>query len=98
MEYDISLSLSLVLLRLNALSCSSYVNRGLTLTCSNVIETVVHNESFDGSSSKEKQPFCTFCDMIVFWIQVQLKQKNAKEKIFKFVDQVLFLQGTEYYY
>ncbi|KAK4260410.1 hypothetical protein QN277_003527 [Acacia crassicarpa] len=53
----------------------------------NVIETVVHDESLDGSSKRGK-PLCTFCEMIVFWIQVQLKQKNAKEKIFEFVDEL----------
>ncbi|KAI9113693.1 hypothetical protein K1719_014944 [Acacia pycnantha] len=53
----------------------------------NVIETVVHDESLHGSSKRGK-PLCTFCEMIVFWIQVQLKQKNAKEKIFEFVDEL----------
>ncbi|XP_057750621.1 cyprosin-like isoform X1 [Arachis stenosperma] len=53
----------------------------------NVIETVVHDENLDGSTSKES-PFCTFCDMIVFWIQVQLKQSNLKEKILKYVDEL----------
>ena len=35
---------------------------------------------------------CTFCDMIVFWIQVQLKQQNTKEKILKYVDEVIVAQ------
>ena len=30
--------------------------------------------------------------MIVFWIQVQLKQKNTKEKILKYVDEVIVAQ------
>ncbi|KAK7264826.1 hypothetical protein RJT34_32438 [Clitoria ternatea] len=52
-----------------------------------VIETVVHNESRGGSRTRES-PLCTFCDMIVFWIQVQLKQRNTKEKILKYVDEL----------
>ncbi|MED6144905.1 hypothetical protein PIB30_019874 [Stylosanthes scabra] len=52
-----------------------------------VIETVVHDENLDGSTSTESL-FCTFCDMIVFWIQVQLKQSNVKEKILKYVDEL----------
>ncbi|XP_004488185.1 aspartic proteinase-like isoform X2 [Cicer arietinum] len=46
-----------------------------------VIETVVHNENLD-------RPFCTFCNMIVLWIQVQLKKSNVKEKVLKHVDEL----------
>ena len=66
----------------------SVLLKKLTLTCSEVIETVVHNASRGNTQSRES-PLCTFCDMIVFWIQVQLKQKNAKEKILKHVDEVV---------
>ncbi|KAJ1418747.1 Saposin-like type B, region 1 [Sesbania bispinosa] len=52
-----------------------------------VIETVVHNESWSESRTRES-PLCTFCDMIVFWIQVQLKQRNTREKILKYVDEL----------
>ncbi|MED6175048.1 hypothetical protein PIB30_074854 [Stylosanthes scabra] len=51
-----------------------------------VIKTVVDDENLDGSSTES--PFCTFCDMIVFWIQVQLKQSSVKEKILKYVDEL----------
>lgn len=67
-------------------SCS--LNISLTLTCSDVIETVVHNESWNGSPIRES-PFCSFCNMIVLWIQVQIKQSNVKEKVFKYVDEVV---------
>lgn len=53
----------------------------------------MHDESLDGSSRRER-PLCTLCEMIVFWIQVQLKQKNAKEKIFEFIDEVIVLRRT----
>ncbi|KAL5141413.1 Aspartic proteinase A1 [Glycine soja] len=52
-----------------------------------VIETVVHNKSWNGSQTRES-PFCSFCNMIVLWIQVQLKQSNVKEKVFKYVDEL----------
>lgn len=51
------------------------------------IATVVHNETREGSSVDEST-FCTFCEMIVFWIQVQLKQQKAKEIILKYVNEV----------
>ncbi|XP_050219879.1 aspartic proteinase A1-like isoform X2 [Mercurialis annua] len=48
--------------------------------------------SVSGSNYKtaplEENVVCTFCEMIVFWIQVQLKQQKAKEKIFKYVDEL----------
>ncbi|XP_027942285.1 phytepsin-like isoform X2 [Vigna unguiculata] len=56
-------------------------------TMNDVIETVVHNESWNGSPTRES-PFCSFCNMIVLWIQVQIKQSNVKEKVFKYVDEL----------
>ena len=38
---------------------------------------------------------CTFCEMIVFWIQVQLKQQKTKEKVFKHVNQVILLADNK---
>ncbi|KAM7463223.1 hypothetical protein LguiA_031344 [Lonicera macranthoides] len=31
---------------------------------------------------------CTFCEMTVFWIQVELKKKKEKDKIFKYIDEL----------
>ncbi|KAJ1437068.1 Saposin-like type B, region 1 [Sesbania bispinosa] len=56
-------------------------------TMDDVIETVVHNESWGGSPTRES-PFCSFCNMIVVWIQAQLKQSNIKEKVLKYVDEL----------
>ncbi|KAK7354523.1 hypothetical protein VNO80_19988 [Phaseolus coccineus] len=56
-------------------------------TMDDVIETVVHNESWNGSPTRES-PFCSLCNMIVLWIQVQIKQSNVKEKVFKYVDEL----------
>ncbi|KAK7328574.1 hypothetical protein VNO77_22686 [Canavalia gladiata] len=56
-------------------------------TTDDVIETVVHNQSWNRSSARES-PICTFCNMIVLWIQVQLKQSNVKEKVLKYVDEL----------
>ncbi|KDP28021.1 hypothetical protein JCGZ_19101 [Jatropha curcas] len=53
-----------------------YNNRSRT-----IIETPVDDEVGENA-------LCTFCEMVVFWIQVQLKQQKAKEKIFKYVDEL----------
>ncbi|KAJ7980482.1 Aspartic proteinase [Quillaja saponaria] len=53
----------------------------------NGIETVVGNETQNESSPGENV-LCTFCEMIVFWIQLQLKQQKSKEKIFKHVNEL----------
>uniref|UniRef100_A0A2P2KA76 Uncharacterized protein MANES_03G213100 n=1 Tax=Rhizophora mucronata TaxID=61149 RepID=A0A2P2KA76_RHIMU len=54
---------------------------------STILETVVDNEN-KGRPSVDESAFCTFCEMIVFWIQVQLKQHKAKDRIFKYVDEL----------
>ncbi|KAM6544916.1 hypothetical protein CsatB_025652 [Cannabis sativa] len=52
------------------------------------IETVlVHNGTRLGSVNET--PLCTFCEMIVFWFQVQLKQQKAKDKVFKFANEYI---------
>ncbi|XP_022761303.1 aspartic proteinase-like isoform X2 [Durio zibethinus] len=55
--------------------------------CSGGLKTVVENETRVGSAMGETA-VCTFCEMIVFWIQVQLKQQKIKEKVFKHVNQL----------
>ncbi|GAU16761.1 hypothetical protein TSUD_200040 [Trifolium subterraneum] len=49
--------------------------------------TVVDNENWDETQSRES-PLCTLCDMIVFWIRVQLKQRNTRERILKYIDEL----------
>ncbi|GAY35518.1 hypothetical protein CUMW_016780 [Citrus unshiu] len=56
---------------------SRYMNTG--------IETVVQHKTSNGSSINEST-LCAFCEMIVFWIQMQLKQQKTKEAIFKYAD------------
>ncbi|GMN55059.1 hypothetical protein TIFTF001_024175 [Ficus carica] len=51
------------------------------------IETMVQNGTRDGSVGKETA-LCTFCEMVVFWFQVQLKQKKTRDKVFKFANEV----------
>ncbi|XP_041028254.1 aspartic proteinase-like isoform X2 [Juglans microcarpa x Juglans regia] len=51
------------------------------------IASMVQNRTREGSSVGES-PFCTFCEMIVFWVQVQLKQQKEQEKVFKYVDEL----------
>ncbi|KAG2726660.1 hypothetical protein I3760_01G124300 [Carya illinoinensis] len=51
------------------------------------IASMVQNRTQEGSSVGESA-FCTFCEMIVFWVQVQLKQQKAQEKVYKYVDEL----------
>ncbi|XP_059636682.1 aspartic proteinase A2-like isoform X2 [Cornus florida] len=51
------------------------------------IETNVESQNTRGLSVDENA-FCAFCEMTVFWIQVELKQQKAKEKVFKFVNEL----------
>ncbi|XVF66020.1 hypothetical protein PTKIN_Ptkin10aG0000700 [Pterospermum kingtungense] len=51
-------------------------------------KTLIENdESIEGSAMGETA-LCTFCEMIVFWTQVQLKQQKTKEKVFKHVTEL----------
>ncbi|KAJ8767712.1 hypothetical protein K2173_020652 [Erythroxylum novogranatense] len=53
----------------------------------NVIKTVVDNED-DTRLSVDESALCTFCEMIVLWIQMQLKEQKARENIFKYLDEM----------
>lgn len=48
---------------------------------------MVENETRKGSPVVES-PLCTFCEMLVLWFQVQLKQQKARDRVFKFADEV----------
>ncbi|KAJ4851062.1 hypothetical protein Tsubulata_049526 [Turnera subulata] len=50
-----------------------------------VIETPVEDEE---GERLDKGALCPFCEMIVFWTQVQMKQQKAKEKIFRYVNEL----------
>lgn len=58
--------------------------------CSGRLKTVLEDETMEGSAMGESA-VCTFCEMIVFWVQVQLKQQKTKEEVFQYVDQVVLL-------
>lgn len=75
------------------------VDVGLCLYNNNtVIETVVDGEAADRLSVDEGGALCTFCEMIVFWIQVQLKEKRSKEKIFHYVDEVISFSSSSLFF
>lgn len=38
----------------------------------------------------DENALCTFCEMTVFWLQVELKKQRLKEKVFKYVNEVIF--------
>ncbi|KAH0993230.1 hypothetical protein GBA52_004713 [Prunus armeniaca] len=53
----------------------------------NYIESVIENET-GKESSVDETPLCTLCEMVVYWIQLQLKKQIAKEKIFSYVNEL----------
>jgi phytepsin len=55
---------------------------------------MAQNRTWEGSSVDESA-FCTFCEMIVYWVEVQLKQEKTKEKVFKYVNEVVPLPRIE---
>ncbi|CAK9175774.1 unnamed protein product [Ilex paraguariensis] len=40
------------------------------------------------SQKRSESAVCTLCEMIVFWIQVELKKQKTKEKVLKYVDEL----------
>ena len=60
---------------------------------------MVYNETQAGSSVDDHESaLCTFCGMIVYWIQVQLKERRTKEKVFTYVNEVISLQRIELFF
>ncbi|KAE8659053.1 hypothetical protein F3Y22_tig00116965pilonHSYRG00732 [Hibiscus syriacus] len=51
------------------------------------MKMVVENGTMEGSALGEAL-MCTFCEMIVFWIQVQLKQQKTKDMVFQHINQL----------
>ncbi|KAG4135535.1 hypothetical protein ERO13_D08G221500v2 [Gossypium hirsutum] len=51
------------------------------------IKTVVEKENMEGLSAGD-QLLCTTCQMTVFWIQSQLKQKGTKDTVLNYVNEL----------
>ncbi|PHU18922.1 Aspartic proteinase [Capsicum chinense] len=55
---------------------------------------VSHEQQTVGRSSKLEKlpnvenPLCSFCEMTVFWMQVELRKERTKEKAFEYVNQM----------
>ncbi|KAI4311046.1 hypothetical protein MLD38_035982 [Melastoma candidum] len=52
------------------------------------------NDDNNNTSSHIDAPFdesalCSLCEMVIFWMQTQLKQSNVKDTTFKFIDEKL---------
>lgn len=43
------------------------------------------------NSLGDERALCTFCEMTVFWVQVELRKQKTKEKVFNYVGEVEFL-------
>ncbi|KAK4282683.1 hypothetical protein QN277_014030 [Acacia crassicarpa] len=63
--------------------CFAYVEQSK----SSGIEMVTEKEQRQELSAKEG-PLCTFCELVVIWIQNQLKQRAIKEKVLEYIDQL----------
>jgi len=50
------------------------------------IEMVTEKEQSELSA--KDTPLCSSCQMLVLWVQNQLKQKATKERVFNYVNQV----------
>ncbi|KAJ4721763.1 Aspartic proteinase [Melia azedarach] len=51
------------------------------------IETVVEKENMEGLSAGDTA-LCTACEMTVIWVQNQLRQKQTKEKVLSYVNEL----------
>lgn len=47
--------------------------------------------------STDESPLCTFCEMIVFWVQMELKQQKTKDLVIKYVNEVTILNNKTVY-
>lgn len=56
-------------------------------SCSSNIRTVVEKEN-QGETAVQDDLLCTACEMLVSWVQTQLKQKGTKETVLNYVNQV----------
>lgn len=45
-------------------------------------------ENKQSEMSATDTPLCSSCQMLVIWVQNQLKQKATKERVFNYVNQV----------
>lgn len=53
----------------------------------NHIETVVQNGTRK-EASVDETPLCTLCEMVAYWIQLQLKKQVSREQVFKHVTEL----------
>lgn len=58
--------------------------------CSAAIETMVDITNSQGLPD-DGSALCNFCEMTVFWLQVEFQKNRAKEKVFRYVNEVIFL-------
>lgn len=75
------------------MSCAAifWLKQTLKLTLNSItgsaeIEMVTEKEQEELSA--RDTPLCSSCQMLVVWVQNQLKQKATKERVFNYVNQV----------
>ena len=59
--------------------------------CSTGIKTVVEKENLEGLSAGDKL-LCTACQMTVIWIQNQLREKETKDRVLNYVNEVTYFE------
>ncbi|KAH0760329.1 hypothetical protein KY290_016402 [Solanum tuberosum] len=62
--------------------------RNGTFDVSNVEEKMVARSSKLEKLPNDESGLCSFCEMTVFWIQVELRKETTKEKAFEYVNQL----------
>lgn len=59
----------------------------IEIHCSSNIEMVVDKDNTEKTLGAD--PVCTACEMAVVWMKNQLSNKEVKEKVIEYVDQVI---------
>lgn len=49
-------------------------------------------------SQKQTSGLCNFCEMVVFWIQVEIRKDRSKELALRYADQVRFFSMWQFWY
>ena len=55
------------------------------------IKTVIEEENMERLSAGDKL-LCSACQMTVFWIQNQLRQKETKDRVLNYVNEVVYFE------
>lgn len=63
-----------------------FISNNYVFSYSIIIESVVDKDN--GKSSGVNDEMCTFCEMVVFWMQKELKKNKTEDSIINYADKV----------